>query len=71
MESQPQNPEFRTITEIFHPCSWSYLSSYLSVGQSVLLVTQANFHFLTEGVHAWHNDCLWYVDDKEGFRKWI
>ena len=40
----------------------------MSVGQSVLLVTQTTFHFLTKGVHAWHNDCLWCVDDIQRFQ---
>ena len=23
-------------------------------------------HFLMEGIHIWHNDCLWYADFNEG-----
>ena len=25
------------------------------------------FHFLSGGVHNWHNGCLWCVDYNEGF----
>ena len=32
----------------------------------VLLVTQLLIHlYLTYGVHIWHNDCLWCVDDNK------
>ena len=27
-----------------------------------------SYNFLMEGVHIWHNDCLWSVDNNEGFR---
>ena len=33
----------------------------------LLLVTQTPLTFFDGGVHIWHNDCLWYVDDNEGF----
>ena len=26
------------------------------------LLTQTYFNLLTEGVHIWHNECLWFVD---------
>ena len=37
-----------------------------SVLKSVLWLV-SYFTFLMEGIHDWHNSCLWCVDDTEGF----
>ena len=41
------------------------LESKVKVTQNLSMACNAN---LTEGIHIKHNDCLWFVDDNDGFK---
>ena len=36
--------------------------------RTVWCTARINLACLMEGVHIWHNDCLWYEDDNDLFQ---
>ena len=44
------------------------VSDHLDVKVQDQVYLESVFHILTEGVHISHNDCLWCVDENEGFK---